>query len=405
MSRLVFANRFFFPDQSATSRLLSDLAPHLAQDREVVVLCSRQLLEDPAAALAPREDWRGVRIVRLWSTRWGRAWLPGRAVDYLSFLASAAVWALLRLRRGDTAVAKTDPPFLSLALLPGAELHRARLVIWHQDIFPEVAWRTGLGDARGVLARLLGWLRRVPVEAAELNVAISEGMRDFLLRVAPRAHLAVSHNWSADFPPGDDSLREELGLQGCFVVGYSGNLGRAHPVDGLLDAAERLRGQPEIRFLFSGGGAQMERLKADVAARALPGWTFLSYQPADRLAALLRTADVHLTVLDPALEGLILPSKLYGILSASRPVVHLGDPEGEVARLLQRHACGWSVGARDGAALEILLSRLAASPGACANAGVLARQAYVHEYSRAAALGRWAALIGKPGTDRSPNKG
>lgn len=391
MTRLVFMNRFFHPDQSATSRMLTDLARHLAPRHPVTVLCSRQLLEDASAELPPAERWAGVDIVRLWTTRWGRAWLPGRAMDYLSFLASAALWSLLHLRRGDTVIAKTDPPFLALAVQPSAALHRCRVLIWHQDIFPETAWRTGMGRETGPLARILGTLRRWSVEAAALNVAISDSMAAFLQRVAPQARVAVAHNWSDDFPPGSEDLREELNLGDRFVVGYSGNLGRAHPIEGLLGAAERLRGHARIHFLFSGGGSNLTRLKSEIAARSLPNWTLLPYQPAERLPALLRTADLHLTVLDSALEGLVLPSKLYGVLSAGRPVLHLGDPGGEIARILAAHGCGWTVPAMDAAGISTLLERLAQSDEAQA-AATQARAAYTN-YSRDAALARWSDIV------------
>lgn len=172
---------------------------------------------------------------------------------------------------------------------------------------------------------------------------------------------------------------------GRFTVGYSGNLGRAHPVDGLMRLAE-LDIDPRI---LSGGGANHERLRHHVRHLGRENWAFLPYQPRDQLAALLRRADLHLVILDPRAERFIFPSKVYGILSAGRPILHLGDANGEVAQLLRSHGCGWSVPADDGAQILRLLTQLRGAPEQLEGAGRAARRAYERSYSRSRALARW----------------
>ena len=157
MNRIIFINRFFHPDHSATSQILCDLAFHLAETgRAVHVVTSRQLYDNPLAQLQKRESIRGVNIHRIATTRFGRALLPGRAIDYLSFYAST-MWSLLLLvRRGDVLVAKTDPPMISLPVLVIAKLRGARVVSWLQDIYPEVALQLGvplLGALAGTASR------------------------------------------------------------------------------------------------------------------------------------------------------------------------------------------------------------------------------------------------------------
>lgn len=399
--RIVFLNRYFHPDQSATSRLLTDLAAHLADGAEVTVLCSRQLLDDPEARLPSRAALGRVRIRRLWSTRWGRHWLPGRALDYLSFLASAGIWLLLRLRHGDIAIAKTDPPFLGTVTAVAAAIRGAHLVNWMQDVFPETAWRLGVGAEHSLAGRVLRGLRNWALRRAALNVAISPGMAE---QVAPQAGrpLTVIPNWADDLAePGPINLRAQLGLEGGLVVGYSGNLGRAHPVEPLLKLSHAVRDDPSLRFLISGGGVNLERLKHHVHAAGIGNWTFLPYQPGERLAALLQVPDVHLTLLDPRLERLILPSKVYGVLSAGRPILHIGDPGGEVAVLLAEHRCGWAVAADDQEGLVTLLRHLATVPQERLAAGHNARRAFEQHFSRPRALERWERALALVGTARA----
>src|SRR5437868_5027237 len=138
--RIVFVNRFFHPDHSATSQMLSDLSFHLAErGRRVEVVTSRQRYDDADAKLPPRETVRGVEVRRIWSTRFGRGFLPGRAVDYATFYISAFLALLRRATRDSTIVALTDPPLISVVAALAAMLRGAKLINWTQDLFPEVA--------------------------------------------------------------------------------------------------------------------------------------------------------------------------------------------------------------------------------------------------------------------------
>src|ERR1043166_3269501 len=171
--RLLFANRYFPPDHSATSQMVGDLAVHLAKrGHEVVAITSRQRYDDASARLARRERVNGVDVVRVATTRFGRGFLPGRALDYATFYLSAFFAILRRARRGDTVVAMTDPPLLSVVAALACALRGARLVNWVQDLFPEVA--TALGMRVPGVMRLRDWsLRR-----AAMNVALGERMAE-----------------------------------------------------------------------------------------------------------------------------------------------------------------------------------------------------------------------------------
>src|SRR5882762_1434401 len=159
-SKIVFVNRFFFPDQSATSQILTDLAFYLAgSGHDVHVVTSRQRYEEPRASLPSAEVVKGVKIHRIWTSRFGRDKLLGRTADYLSFYLSAG-WRLLHLAaRDDTLVAKTDPPLISIVAAVVARLRGARLVNWVQDVFPETAMALGVTGMRGWLGSVLQRMR------------------------------------------------------------------------------------------------------------------------------------------------------------------------------------------------------------------------------------------------------
>jgi len=104
---------------------------------------------------------------------------------------------------------------------------------------------------------------------------------------------------------------------------------------------------PSIVFLFVGGGARLPALKDAVTRHGLTNFQFKSYQNRSRLAETMSVPDLHVISLRPELEGLVIPSKFYAILAAGRPMVFIGDPKGELAQIIAKLGCGWSVTTSD----------------------------------------------------------
>jgi len=401
MRRLIFVNRYFHPDHSATSQILSDLARHLAAaGREVHVVTGRQIYDNPHAALAAETVVGDVRVHRVASSRFGRGSLAGRAVDYATFYGS--VWRKLAVmaRPRDLIVAKTDPPLMSVVALAAARRTAAGLINWLQDLYPELAVELGVPLVRGPLGAALAALRNRSLRYAEINVAVGElmGQRLGALGVAAD-RLTVIPNWCDDdairpLPFEQNTLRRQWGLDGKFVVGYSGNLGRAHEFDTLLGAAERLRGDSRMVFLMIGGGSRFDELKRQVAVRRLDAlFRFEPYQDQRVLASSLGAPDLHWLSLRPKLEGLIVPSKVYGIAAAGKPIVVIGAADGEVARLVRAHDCGAVIATGDATGLAAALAQFAAAPQAVAAMGQRARQMLEAQFGRQRGLARWTALL------------
>lgn len=403
---VIFANRYFFPDQSATSRMVSSLAFALAREgTDVAILTSRQLHDGGKADLPAQESIDGVRVVRLGTSRFGRLKLLGRMIDYLTFHLLAAAWLLGNARRNDICVTCTDPPMLSVTVALPLALRRARLVNWLMDLFPEVAIDLGMLRDKALPARLALALRDWSLRRAALNACPIGAMERYLeTRGIPAERLTVQHHWSeADeiqpVPRAENRLRRAWHYGNELVVGYSGNFGRAHDFSTVLAAAERLRERSDIRFLFIGDGKQKAEVEAEVAARGLAqSVRFKPLQPRDRLAESLSVADVHLVSLLPALERSIIPSKLYGILAAGRPTLFIGDPAGEVATVIAEGRCGFSVGIGEGEKLAGLIADLAEHPELAASMGANAKALFDKSYTREEAVASWGRLLAGLGT-------
>jgi glycosyltransferase involved in cell wall biosynthesis len=398
--RIVLVNRYYDPDQSATSQMLTDLARGLAASGyETHVVCSRQLYDDAAERLATNEVRFGVRVHRVATTRFGRDRLAGRVMDYASFYFTCGFMLLKLLQRGDVLVAKTDPPLLSILAAPIARIKHAALINWQQDVFPEVASHLGANPLPRWLDQCLRRVRDASLKAAKMNVVIGVRMREYLAaRGILEDKLCVIENWvdgEMIKPKATtaSALRARFDLIDRFIVCYSGNLGRAHEFGTLLAAAQMLEGDSHIIFLIIGGGAKMDALKRAVAEHGLDSFRFLSYQPRDTLEDSLAAADVHLVSLLPALEGLIVPSKVYGILAAGRPLIFIGDADGEIGRVIDRAKCGRVLSVGDAAGLRDVLRNLEADPEGLVHMGARARRLFGEEYGLPRALERWIAVI------------
>jgi glycosyltransferase involved in cell wall biosynthesis len=390
--RVVFVNRYFYPDHSATSQMLADLAFHLAAcGWDVGVITSRLRYDDGDAqrtearpTLPKRETIKGVDVRRIWTTRFGRARLFGRALDYLTFYISA-LFAIRREKRS-LIVAMTDPPLLSVV----AALAAPNVVNWVQDLFPEVAQRLGVRVPH-VVNRLRDWsLRR-----ARVNVALGEAMAK-----AIGAHAVVQHNWAgedlgprqpapATRPPGNPATGNRQLAEApphTLVVGYSGNLGRAHEFETMLAAARAL---PHVQFAISGAGAQLDRVRASAPGNV----TFRDYVPRERLSESLSSVDVHLVTLLPALEGLVVPSKFYGVLAVARPVIFIGARDSELARLVRENDCGFAVEPGDIAALVAAIEKVAQDRSAAGEMGRRGRALYDARFAPRHAFANWERIL------------
>jgi colanic acid biosynthesis glycosyl transferase WcaI len=401
MKRLIFLNRFFHPDHSATSQILSDLAFHMsAAGADVHVITSRQLYDSPRARLPRQEVVRGVKVHRVATTTFGRAALSGRALDYASYYGSMWRCARSHTRRGDILIAKTDPPLTSIFAVQVAATRHAHLLNWLQDIYPELAAGTGVPFMQGPVGQTLARLRNFSLTRAAANVVVGQRMAEHVqsLGAAPK-RIHVIPNWTDDeqirpLRHDENPLRTNWGLQEKFVIGYAGNLGRAHEFDTLLAAAELLRNDPRLVFLFVGGGHQFERLARAVKERGLnASFRFVPYQPQSLLKNSLNVADVHLVSLRPELEGLIVPSKFYGIAAAGRPVVSITATNGEIARIVREHECGIVIEPGNGQRLAEELMLLSQNPIRVAEMGGRARAMLEACFTRRQALARWQDLL------------
>ncbi len=395
--QVIFVNRVYWPSQAATAQLLTDLAEGLA---------ARGWPVHVIAAGAKSGLHHGVVVHRTGPGE-QHGGLLSRIVNYGRFRRGAQRRLAELVKPGDIVVPLTDPPMLGSAILGVARDRGARIVHWIQDIYPEIV-TAHVGAITS--APLWPWrLRRDEAwRTAAGCVALGDDMAQAIAeRGVSAERLAVIPNWAPrelHAPPAAAEVaakRAAWGVADKFIVAYSGNLGRAHEFAAILDAAERLGGRREIVFLFIGAGARFTEVRARAQRRGLKNISFVPPEPRTELATALAAADAHLITLKPEFARLVYPSKLAGVLAAGRPVLFVGPPEGEIARLLRREQCGVALAPADGGRhLAAMVAQWQADPRLGAQWGQRARGVYEQQFTFAAALTQWEDVLRRAASSR-----
>jgi colanic acid biosynthesis glycosyl transferase WcaI len=396
--RILILNQYFHPDSAATAQLLTELCEDLAVRHEVHVVAGRPSYNPservPSRGMISHERHGGVRVSRVWSTTFDRSSMAGRLANYGTYLGSSLAGALT-VPRPDVVIALTDPPPVGLIGLLVARLRGVPFVLVTQDIFPEVAIQLGRLTNRGAITSLRLVSRHL-LRSPERLVSIGRDMDRRLteLGVAPEKIVTIP-GWAdvaAVRPLGQPSrLRREWRLEERFVVMHSGNVGFSQGLETLLEAAALLADRPEFAFLIVGEGAARSKLEQEARRRGLENVQFHPYQPKAQLAESLGVADVHVVGLRPGLAGYIVPSKVYGILAAGKPIIAAVEEGSEPALIVVEHGCGCRIEPEDPAALAAAVLRM--REGRLEEMCRQARMAAEELYNRGRASSAYLALL------------
>lgn len=399
--RILYVSHYFPPEMGAPAGRVAGLARQwTAAGQEVHVLTGFPhhptgiVPREYRAALRRgycRETFAGATVHRTWIYPAANKGKVRRSLNYLSFMLSAAVSGSVRVPRPDVVVA-TSPQLLCAAagdLL--ARRFRAPLVMEVRDLWPESLVAVGVSGRRSPLVRNLERLARALYRGASHLVTITAAQREAIVRcgIAPERVSVIPNGVDGAF------LKEwpERG-EGPFTVTYIGTLGMAHKLETLLEAAERLRDEPGIRFRIVGEGARREALEASAKARGLTQVEFVGQQPREEVPRWIAESDVCLVLLRRTPVFLtVVPSKMLEIMAVGRPMV-LGV-EGEARALLERAGAGIAIPPEDAGELAAAILRLRADAELRQRLGASGRAFVQQEYRREVLAARYLELLGR----------
>ena len=342
--KVLLLNQCFYPDVASTAQHLADLAVELSsRGHQVTVVASDRGYDNAEVRFQRRENWKGVKIIRVSSLALGKSSKLRRALTFASFLVVCAL-RLLFLPRFDVVIALTSPPLISVLGSFFTALKGGRFIFWVMDLNPDEAVAAGWLQKKSTTARILFRLLRYSLRHAERIIVLDRFMKQRIVEKGiAENRIAIIPPWShTDAVTFDAEGREDFraahGLTEKFVVMYSGNHSPCHPLDTLLEAARNLTSRQDVAFCFVGGGSEYEKVKAYAEANQLRNILCLPYQPLDQLASSLSAADLHAVVMGDAFTGIVHPCKIYNILEIGSPVLYVGPPAGHIVDVIGKLA-------------------------------------------------------------------
>jgi glycosyltransferase involved in cell wall biosynthesis len=410
--RLLIITQFYPPDYAATGQLIEELALQLSQTDFQVQIFTGQPGYAFSTDTAPKYEHshhlsiQRSQISRLWNQR-----IRGKAINGLLFCIRAALHLLRVARRHDIALLTTAPPYLPILGYLASHLLGLSYVCVLYDLYPDVAVNLGVIPPTHPLATLWRWINRRVWSRAKQLIVLSPTIRDHIVQQygIPAHRITVIHSWAdpraiVPCPKQNNWFAQHHGLDRTFTVLYSGNMGRCHDLETILETARLLRHEP-VTFLFIGDGAKRSRCMQLAHTYGLTNCRFLPYQDKENLAYSLTACDLSLVTLTHHMEGLLAPSKLYGCLAAGRPVAVICDERSYLKDLVTDAGCGEAFlqGDREGLAAFIL--HLMAHPDRVEALGRAGRAYLEHHFTPPIIADQYAQVIAQSaGRSRRPQR-
>ncbi len=398
---ITFVSQYFWPEEMATSELLSGVAFELSKQG----IITSALAGQPAYWKGGDEipwvlDKEGVEIRRVKSTRMDKNSTLGRVFNTLTFAFSIFINLVLG-KQPKVIVAVTNPPLL-LWVARLVKLFRGTpyILVIH-DVYPNVAIALNRMNEGSLISKLWRVLNRWSYRGSEKIVALGDCMADVLreeLPQAERSKVVVISNWADGekifpVPQENNSLLKEWELEDKFVVQYSGNIGLFHEIETIVRAAEILKDNSKIHFLFIGEGGQLSWLKERVSILGLSNISFQPFQAKERLPLSLTACDLALVTLKDEATGFCVPSKLYGVLASGKPVLGVVNGRSETARTIKAGDCGVITEPGDCDGLAKVIQELSRNPATCEQYGAASRKVFDSQYMLKRISSQYAELL------------
>ncbi|MBD3183900.1 glycosyltransferase [Candidatus Poribacteria bacterium] len=397
---ILFINQYFYPDRAATAQLLTELCLSLSDNHNISVLCGapsynpveQYKVEWPFK----QENYNGVNVFRVSSTGFSRVNMVGRSLNYISYMTNATISSIF-VGKPDVLVAMTDPPIAGLIGSFMKKRLKIPMVLIVNDLHPDIGVALGKLRSSLVINSMDKAVKHI-LKSADHVVAIGHSMQKRILaKGISNDKISIIPNWAdveAIKPQAKiNKFSIKHGLVDHFVVMYSGNIGLGQNLSRVIEAADILKQQKYIRFIFIGDGAAKSKLKNMVRKKELTNVTFLSYMPKEMLQYSFSAGDLHLVPLERRLQGFIVPSKVYGIMAAGRPFLGLVDEDSEVAEIVREFNCGFILDPDNPELLANTIKKLSKDPHQLDEIGRRGREAVVQCYNRELTCERYQKLF------------
>lgn len=385
--RIWIVSELYYPEDTSTGYFMTGIAEGLARRYTVNVLCSQPTYSERGLRAPGTEKRNGVNIRRCSTTTLDKNILIFRIINLLTISFSLFFSALRSITRNDCVLVVTNPPLLPFLIALACKLHSAKCLLLIHDVYPEVLVATELIKPDSFTACLINGLTHKLYLHTERIITLGRDMRQLVCnKLAPATRsVVIIPNWGDvvavnPIPRANNPLLCELKLDDKFVIQYSGNIGRTHGLEDMLKAALLLNNGP-FHFLIVGSGSKRNSLNSVIQKEGLHNVTILSRASRDKLSASLNACDVALISFIAGMAGISVPSRMYNIMAAGKPIIAVADEYSELALVVKEEQIGWVVPPGDIDKLLAAIKESRADPARLSEMGQRARIAAETKYS------------------------
>ena len=367
--KLLIITQFFPPDYAATGQLIHELASNLGQsDIQVNIFTGQpgyvfQQEQAPNIEIKNNLNIRRSKTVQICSKR-----IRAKALNGIIFTLRST-WHIIRnARQNNVILLTTAPPFLGIVGYIANLCFGSDYICLIYDLYPNVVVELGIVSETNLITKLWHQVNAMVWKRSKKIIVLSETMKQRIATQHPETtdKISVIHNWAnADWikplAKQENWFARQHQLDRKFTVLYSGNMGRCHDIETILGAMKLLRNQP-VQFVFIGAGAKREPCRQTVTELEIDNCIFLPYQDKAHLPYSLTACDLALVSIAPGLEGVVAPSKLYGIMAAGKAIAAICEPHSYLRQIIDEAGCGAYVDNNRSQDLAAFIMNLATNP-------------------------------------------
>lgn len=395
-------SELFYPEQTSTGYFLTEIARGLAQDSEVYVLCGQPSYSERGTVAPWNELWNGIKIKRLKSTHFNKDNILLRFLNAITFTLLCFFHVFFLVKKADNLLIVTNPPMLYPLVVLLCRLKGVHSILLVHDVYPDVLHATGMLRMQSLVYRGLECFFSIPMRLADDIVVLGRDMQFLIAAKAQRSadDIHIIPNWGDSdeiypLPRANSPFAEKTGITSHTIIQFSGNIGRTHDVETILESARLSLSNKNIRFMFIGYGAGTDRVLASIAADRTSNVELLPRQPREMLGSMLSSATAVVISFNDNMLGLSVPSRMYNVMAAGTPIIAMAHPMSELSQLVIEQDCGWVIPQGDAAALAGLAAWLDTEEGQAERnrKGRNARECVVERYTFQKILRMYKQLI------------
>ncbi|MGD0229342.1 MAG: glycosyltransferase family 4 protein [Syntrophorhabdales bacterium] len=396
-----FISEVYYPDEQGTAFYTTGLAEGLAEDFSIRVLCSYPTVTARGRRVRRKEVRAGVLIERCKGTTFDKNNIGLRFLNMVTYSLVLFVKAAMRVKKGDIVIAVTSPPSAPFIAKLVSGLRKARCILRVEDVYPETLVATGMIGEASFLNRFLQHLNGLLYRSVDHVVVLGRDMRALAEKKTGGSggNVRIIRSWAdADIvfpaPKASNAMLRKLGLENRFVVSCVGNMGRAQAIESIFEAANLLKADEMVHFLFVGTGAKRRWMEREIGARDLKNVTLVNQRPRNEQTIFLNACDISLVSLLPGMTGAGVPSRMYNIMAAGKPILAVTGEGSEVSLMVNEEGIGWAVPPSEGpeGIVEAILDARS-DPGRLKEMGNRAYVAAGEKYSREKIINEYRQLL------------